>query len=112
MSSWAECQATAAALALGRRVIRSASVLRKVMTGICLIGVWNYAECTGIADLFADPIFHIVSESKLTSEEMASLLLGSQCMAKDRFRRSRLYWEIPLPVRGGTHHPHLKGKPS
>lgn len=96
------------------------------MTGVCLLGVRNYAECSGIANLFSGPIFDIVSKSNLTSEEMTCVMLGSQCMAKDRLRQSRLNWEIALPAylslvpRGGpadriserTPHRHLKGKRS
>ena len=72
-----------------------------------MIGIENYKECSGIAELHAAPVLHIVGQSNLTSEEMACIILDNSCMSRSRFMTSKLNWEVLIPSKSSPTHEEL-----
>lgn len=97
-----DCFGVTAMLALGRRVIKTQATLETIMHTACtLFNVQDETVCKGVANTFGPPLFYILSQSKLSSREMAAILLGSKACAfsAHEFTTSQLNWSIEVPAK-------------
>ncbi|KAI1290275.1 Sphingomyelin phosphodiesterase [Halotydeus destructor] len=86
-------------ITLGKKVIRSDTEFEDVFYDVCsTYRIESSSVCKGLSKSFSPALFFIFKNSKLSSKEMAAILLGRKCMTKAEYERSRLNFSLTWPA--------------
>lgn len=93
------CKSVQIIVSIGKFKVINKNTLSKIIAKFCTnFGRQSKKVCNGVGNLFAPPVKYILENTKLTSKEIASVVVGHKCIKeKDRLKSGALNWKVNIP---------------